>query len=89
MARPRIGYYDDIIQQAAAFSPETIHSWTGNKRTAIAVTGAFLRVNGYRLEFDDLEAYQFLVQLYQTNNFRLEPLERWLREHAKPAIESE
>jgi len=28
----------------------------GNKRVAVTVTAAFLKVNGYRLEFDDLEA---------------------------------
>ena len=87
LARPQAGYYEDLIQQAAALleSLSQNHPFLdGNKRTAIAVAAAFLRVNGYRLEFDDLEAYHFLIQLYESNNFRFAYLERWLREHAKP-----
>jgi death on curing protein len=56
----------------------------GNKRTAIAVTASFLRVNGFLLEFDDLQAYRFLIRLYETSQFRFERLEPWLRQHARP-----
>lgn len=86
LARPQTGYYVDLIQQAAALleSPSQNHPFVdGNKRTAVTVTAAFLRVNGYRLQFDDLEAYGFLMELYQTNRFRFEQLERWLREHTR------
>jgi len=31
---------------------------------------AFLRVNGYRPEFDDAEAFSFLIGLYETGNLR-------------------
>lgn len=50
LARPKTGYYEDLIQEAAA---------------AVTVTAAFLRVNGYVLEFDDLTAFQFLIELYE------------------------
>ena len=40
---------------------------------------AFLRVNGYQLMFDDLECYSFMIGLYQSDAFRFENLERWLR----------
>jgi len=53
----------------------------GNKRVAVTVTAAFLRVNGYRLDFDDVEAFSFLVGLYETGTLRFSELERWLREH--------
>ena len=85
LARPQSGYYEDIIQQAAALleSLSENHPFMdGNKRTAIAVTAAFLRINGYRLQFDDLAAYEFLIQLYEDGQFRWERLEPWLREHA-------
>jgi death-on-curing protein len=58
LARPQTGYYDDPIQQAAALRESLLQNHPfvdGNKRTAIAVTAEFLRINGYRLEFDDLE----------------------------------
>jgi prophage maintenance system killer protein len=54
----------------------------GNKRVAVTVTAAFLRVNGYRLKFDDVEAFAFLSGLYETGTLRFSELERWLRDHA-------
>jgi len=87
LARPQSGYYRDVIEQAAALleSLSQNHPFIdGNKRTAIAVTAAFLHVNSFRLEFDDLEAYQFLTHLYETHQFRFERLEPWLRQHAQP-----
>ncbi len=86
LARPRTGYYRDIIEEAAALleSLSQNHPFVdGNKRVAIAVTGAFLRVNGYRLEFEDLDAYRFLIQLYETGQFHFNRLEPWLRSHTK------
>ncbi len=86
VARPQIGYYDDIIQEAAALweSLSQNHPFIdGNKRTAVTVTAAFLKVNGYRLEFDDLEAYRFLIQLYEIGRMRFSELEPWLRAHVR------
>jgi prophage maintenance system killer protein len=56
----------------------------GNKRVAVTMTAAFLRVNGYRLEFDDRDAYSFLSGLYETGRMCFDELERWLRRHAAP-----
>jgi death-on-curing protein len=87
LARPRSGYYNDIIQEAAALweSLSQNHPFVdGNKRVAVTVTAAFLKVNGYRLEFDDIEAFSFLVALYETGRLRFEELEAWLRQHAAP-----
>ncbi len=86
LARPQSGYYKDIIEQGAALmeSLSQNHPFVdGNKRTAIAVTAAFLRMNGWRLEFDDWEAYKFLIQLYEHDQFRFGPLEVWLRQHSQ------
>jgi death-on-curing protein len=85
LARPQSGYYKDIIEQGAAMmeSLSQNHPFLdGNKRTAIAVTAAFLRMNGWRLEFDDWGTYEFLIQLYERDQFRFEPLEVWLRQHS-------
>jgi death on curing protein len=54
----------------------------GNKRVAVTVTAAFLKVNGYRLEFDDLDAYSFLIGLYESGSMKFTELEAWLRMHA-------
>ena len=85
LARPQSGYYNGIIQEAAALweSLSQNHPFLdGNKRVAVTVTAAFLRVNGYRLEFDDIEAFSFLVGLYEAGRLRFEDLEIWLRQHA-------
>ena len=51
----------------------------GNKRVAVTVTAAFLKVNGYGLEFDDLEAYALLMHMYETGTMRLQEIEAFLR----------
>jgi len=87
LARPQSGYYNDIIQEAAALweSLSQNHPFVdGNKRVAVTVTAAFLKVNGYRLEFDDIEAFSFLIGLYETGRMRFTELESWLRQHAVP-----
>ena len=55
----------------------------GNKRIAVTVAAAFLRMNGYLLEFDDLEAYRFLMDLYESGRMRFSELETWLRSHTR------
>jgi len=83
--RPQTGYYEDLIQEAAALweSLSQNHPFIdGNKRVAVTVTAAFLKVNGHRVNFDDLESYRFLIQLYESGRMRLAELEGWLRAHA-------
>jgi len=84
LARPRTGYYADLIQEAAGLweSLSQNHPFIdGNKRVAVTVASAFLRVNGYVLEFDDLEAYSLIIRLYANNQLRFGELEEWLRQH--------
>ena len=88
LARPQSGYYADIIQEAAALweSLSQNHPFLdGNKRVAVTVTAAFLKVNGYRLEFDDAEVFSFLAGLYETRPLNFNQLESWLRKHVVPA----
>ena len=56
----------------------------GNKRTAVTVTAALLKVNGYRLEFADDAAFGFLIGLYESGRMRFSELELWLRAHTVP-----
>jgi death-on-curing protein len=88
LARPQSGYYADIIQEAAALweSLSQNHPFVdGNKRVAVTVTAAFLKVNGYRLEFDDADAFSFLIGLYERGEMRFVELEVWLRRHVASA----
>lgn len=77
-----------MIQEAAALweSLSQNHAFVdGNKRIAVTMTAAFLRVNGYRLEFGDAKAFSFLLDLYETGRMRFDELDRWLRQHAAAA----
>jgi death-on-curing protein len=88
LARPQSGYYSDVIQEAAALweSLSQNHPFVdGNKRVAVTTTAAFLRVNGYRLSFDDSDAFAFLIGFYDDGALCSTTLETWLREHAVPA----
>jgi death on curing protein len=74
----------DLIQEAAALweSLSQNHPFVdGNKRVAVTIAAAFLRVNGYVLNFDDLQAYAFIIGLYENNRLRFGELEEWLRQH--------
>ena len=81
LARPQSGYYADLIEEATALleSLAMNHCFVdGNKRTAFAVTDGFLRINGYKIDVDSIEAYNFLISLFEAKNFKFEPLKEWL-----------
>ena len=85
--RPQMGYYDGIIEEAAAMleSLAMNHPFVdGNKRTAFYATDTFLRKNGHFIDCDNDEAYAFFMRLFQTNSFRFAELKVWLEEHVKP-----
>ena len=85
LARPQTGYYRDAIEEAAALweSLSQNHPFIdGNKRVAVTVAAAFLRVNGYRLAFNDASAFSFLMDLYEGGRMRFGELDMWLRQHS-------
>ena len=51
----------------------------GNKRIAVTATFTFLMVNGYDVNLDDKQAYDFIMSLLETNSFKFEELELWIR----------
>ena len=85
--RPQTGYYQDIIEEAAALMESLAmnHPFVdGNKRVAFFATDAFLRLNGYYIECDNDEAYNYFITLFETDTFRFDNLLNWLRDKAKP-----
>jgi len=87
LGRLESGYYADVVEEASALfeSLSQNHPFLdGNKRTAITATGVFLLLNGYSLLFDDLEAYNWLIGLYNSGQVRKATIEPWLREHVEP-----
>ncbi len=82
--RPQTGYYADLIAEAAALweSMSQNHPFIdGNKRTAFAVTYTFLAINGARLTADARETLDFVLALYEGNQFTFDMLVPWLRNH--------
>ena len=87
LMRPQLGYYESMVEEAAAMleSLAMNHPFVdGNKRTALAVTDAFLRMNGSFIDCDDDAAYHFFMRLFETNSFRFAELRSWLEEHVRP-----
>ena len=83
--RPQSGYYPDAIAEATALweSLSQNHPFLdGNKRTAVVSMAAHLAINGYRIRGDELEAYRFMMDLYEAGRFRMPELNAWLRVHA-------
>ena len=75
--RPQIGYYDTLIEEAAALleSLAMNHPFIdGNKRTAFYTTDTFLRKNGSFIDCDNDEAHRFFMRLFETNSFRFAEL---------------
>ena len=84
--RPQIGYYDSLVEEAAAMleSLAMNHPFVdGNKRTALAATDAFLRMNGSFIDCDSEEAYDHFMRLFETGSFRFAELREWLEEHVR------
>ena len=86
LMRPQLGYYNSLIEEAAALleSLANNHPFVdGNKRTALAVTDTFLHLNGYFIDCDSREAYDFFMGLFEKNSFRFAQLCPWLEEKVK------
>ena len=87
LMRPQLGYYEDLIQEAAALMESLANNHPfvdGNKRVAFAVTDTFLRMNGSFIDCDSDETYTFFMGLFEANTFRYAELAAWLDERVRP-----
>lgn len=85
--RPRTGYYRDLAEMAAALFESLLmnHPFVdGNKRVAFFATDVFLRLNGWRLDVDGREAYEFLMGLLESGSCDFEHLLPWIRQGVEP-----
>ncbi|MFM7779941.1 MAG: type II toxin-antitoxin system death-on-curing family toxin [Alphaproteobacteria bacterium] len=83
--RPQTGYYDDVIEEAAALweSLAMNHPFIdGNKRVAAAVMITFLAINGYAIRQDAKTLYRFIIENLEGRSFSHGRLSAWLRENA-------
>ena len=87
VARPRTGYYDSLAAEAAALMESLFNNHPfvdGNKRTATASTEVFMNLNGYYIDCDDFEAYEFFMDLFSERAVRFANLLPWLEDHLSP-----
>jgi death-on-curing protein len=82
LMRPQSGYYQDIIEEAAALMESLAlnHPFIdGNKRVAFFVTDTFLRMNSAYINCGNEETYAYFMKLFENDNFRFAELLPWLR----------
>lgn len=80
--RPQTGYYEDIVQEAAALleSLAINHCFIdGNKRVAVGATVVFLKINGFHMNCDGLAVYDEMMRLFDEKIFTFDNLEKFLR----------
>lgn len=80
--RPQTGYYDDLVEMAAALFESLMNNHPfidGNKRVAFFSTDIFLRLNGHKMKVESKTAHAFLIKLFKTNTCDLEHLTPWIR----------
>ena len=85
--RPRTGYYDTLIHEAAALFESLVrdHPFVdGNKRVAFAVVDVFLRINGYSITAQSKAIYQHVIKLLEAHAFDMEHVVPWLQEVVRP-----
>ena len=82
--RPQTGYYESLVDQAAALweSLAQNHPFIdGNKRAAFAATYTFLAINGLTLRGSAAETFAFIDGLYAQGAFNYASLAAWLGDH--------
>jgi death on curing protein len=82
--RPQTGYYQTLVEEAAALMESLANNHVfldGNKRISVAVTDTFLRLNGFYLEVDALQAYKFITHTMSRGEFRFDRIRDWISEN--------
>ncbi len=85
--RPRSGYYNDLIEEAAALweSLAMNHGFIdGNKRVAFACLNVFLGLNGMKLNAEPAAVITFIYHHLEGGTFNKDNLDAWLRGNTRP-----
>lgn len=86
LARPQTGYYDNIIEEAAALweSLSQNHPFVdGNKRTAYSSVFRFLALNDIIITAHPDDIYPFVIQSMEKSDMTFETLSAWLAVNTK------
>jgi death-on-curing protein len=84
--RPQMGYYASLEENAAALMESLANNHAfldGNKRVSFAVTDTFLRLNGFHLGLEPMDAYKFITGAMTKSEFRFDVIRDWIASHLK------
>jgi death-on-curing protein len=85
--RPQNGYYSNLIEEASALMESLANNHAfidGNKRICFVMTDVLLRLTGYFLEVDPLEAHKLITGAMEKNEFRFPMIRDWIASVVKP-----
>ena len=88
LLRPQTGYYNDLIEEAAALweSLAMNHGFVdGNKRIAFACMEIFLDLNGIQIVAEQEDIITFVLSNLEAGTFQKDILDAWLRAHTAVA----
>ena len=87
LLRPQTGYYNDLIEEAAALweSLAMNHGFVdGNKRVAFASLITFLAANGVDVTASPNTVIAFIYHHLEAGTFNKDVLDAWLRANTAP-----
>ncbi|HEX8816544.1 MAG TPA: type II toxin-antitoxin system death-on-curing family toxin [Terriglobales bacterium] len=80
--RPQIGYYGSPEEEAAALMESLANNHgllDGNKRIAFTAADVFLRRNGFYIDVQAAEGYEFIAGSMERREFRFNSIAGWIR----------
>ena len=87
--RPQTGYYESLEEEAAALM-ESLGNHQGfldgNKRIAFTAADVFLRRNGFFLEVESLDGYEFIYGSMDRGEFRFGRIVEWIGRNMKSLV---
>jgi death on curing protein len=85
--RPQIGYYNSLEEEAAALMESLGNNHPlldGNKRISFTATDVFLRRNGFCIEVESQEGYDFISGSMERHELRFAQILDWIRKNIRP-----
>src|SRR5277367_2634614 len=79
--RPQNGFYNSLEEEAAALMESLANNHgflDGNKRIAFAAADVFLRRNGFYIEVEGLDGYEFIGGSMERREFRFANIVEWI-----------
>lgn len=85
--RPQNGYYGSLVEEASALMESLANNHAfldGNKRVSFVMTDVLLRLNGYFLDVEPIEAHKLITGAMEKNELRFPMIREWIGSVIKP-----